>query len=108
MAMGNCLTEEYIVEDGVPWSTLLARYKMPSIKHAPEIVSRLVEHPLRMGRMGPRASASCHRSTPPGHLQCDHQRDRRAGVQRPGRPGRPAARDQGGQKEVKTTWHDVR
>jgi len=23
MGMGNCLTEEYIVENGVPWSTLL-------------------------------------------------------------------------------------
>ena len=37
MALGNALTESYIIEDGVPWSTLLARYKMPSIKHVPEI-----------------------------------------------------------------------
>ncbi|MDX1996064.1 MAG: molybdopterin cofactor-binding domain-containing protein [bacterium] len=43
MALGNCLTEAFIVEDGVPWTRLLARYKMPSIKHAPEIISRLVE-----------------------------------------------------------------
>ncbi|MBZ0299305.1 MAG: molybdopterin-dependent oxidoreductase [Anaerolineae bacterium] len=43
MAMGNCLTESYIIENGVPWSTLLARYKMPSIKHTPEIISHLVE-----------------------------------------------------------------
>lgn len=43
MAMGNCLTESFIVEEGIPWSRLLARYKMPSIKHTPEIVSHLVE-----------------------------------------------------------------
>jgi xanthine dehydrogenase molybdenum-binding subunit len=52
MAMGNCLTESYIVENGVPWSTLLARYKMPSIKHTPEIISHLVEHPTADGPYG--------------------------------------------------------
>ncbi len=52
MAMGNCLTEAFIVEDGVPWSTLLARYKMPSIKHTPEIVSHLVEHKTADGPYG--------------------------------------------------------
>lgn len=52
MAMGNCLTESYIVEQGVPWSTLLARYKMPSIKHTPEIISYLVEHPTADGPYG--------------------------------------------------------
>lgn len=43
MALGNCLTESFIIDDGVPWSRLLSRYKMPSIKHTPEIISRLVE-----------------------------------------------------------------
>ena len=52
MAMGNALTESYIVEDGVPWTTLLARYKMPSIKHTPEIVSHLVEHRVSTGPYG--------------------------------------------------------
>ncbi len=52
MAMGNALTEAYIVEDGVPWSTLLARYKMPSIKHAPRITSHLVEHRISTGPYG--------------------------------------------------------
>ncbi len=52
MAMGNALTEAFIVEDGVPWSTLLARYKMPSIKHTPEIVSHLVEHKTADGPYG--------------------------------------------------------
>ncbi len=52
MALGNCLTESYIIEDGVPWSTLLARYKMPSIKHTPEIVSYLVEDRASEGPFG--------------------------------------------------------
>jgi selenium-dependent xanthine dehydrogenase len=52
MALGLCLTEQYIIEDGVPWSTLLARYKIPSIKHAPEIISHIVEHPTGEGPYG--------------------------------------------------------
>jgi xanthine dehydrogenase molybdenum-binding subunit len=52
MALGNCLTESYISEDGVPWSTLLARYKMPSIKHMPKITSFLVEHRTADGPYG--------------------------------------------------------
>jgi CO/xanthine dehydrogenase Mo-binding subunit len=52
MAMGNCLTESYIIEDGVPWTHLLSRYKMPSIKQAPEIVSRLVEDRASEGPYG--------------------------------------------------------
>lgn len=52
MALGNTLTEQYIIEDGVPWSTLLARYKMPSIKHAPEIASHLIEHQTADGPYG--------------------------------------------------------
>jgi xanthine dehydrogenase molybdenum-binding subunit len=52
MALGNCLTEQYIIEDGVPWSTYLARYKMPSIKHTPEIISHLVEHASSDGPYG--------------------------------------------------------
>jgi xanthine dehydrogenase molybdenum-binding subunit len=52
MAMGNCLSESYIVEDGVPWTRYLARYKMPSIKHTPEIKSYLVEHRSSDGPYG--------------------------------------------------------
>ncbi len=52
MGMGNCLTEEYIIEEGVPWSTLLARYRIPSIKHTPEIVSHLVEEQTADGPFG--------------------------------------------------------
>lgn len=52
MAMGNCLTEAFIIEDGVPWTQLLSRYKMPSIKHTPEIISRLVEQRASEGPYG--------------------------------------------------------
>ncbi len=52
MAMGNCLSEAYILEDGVPWTRLLSRYKMPSIKHTPEITSHLVEHRSSEGPYG--------------------------------------------------------
>ncbi len=43
MGLGNCLTEAFITENAVPWSRLLARYKMPSIKHTPEIISHIIE-----------------------------------------------------------------
>jgi xanthine dehydrogenase molybdenum-binding subunit len=52
MALGNCLTEAYITEDGVPWSRLLARYKMPSIRHSPEIISHIIEAPTADGPYG--------------------------------------------------------
>jgi selenium-dependent xanthine dehydrogenase len=52
MGLGNCLTEQYIVEDGVPWSTLFARYKIPSIKYTPEIISHLVEEQISTGPYG--------------------------------------------------------
>jgi xanthine dehydrogenase molybdenum-binding subunit len=52
MALGNCLTESFIIENGMPWTNLLSRYKMPSIKHAPEIISRLVEHRASEGPYG--------------------------------------------------------
>lgn len=52
MAMGNCLSEAFILENGVPWTRLLSRYKMPSIKHAPEIISHLIEHRMSEGPYG--------------------------------------------------------
>jgi xanthine dehydrogenase molybdenum-binding subunit len=52
MALGYTLTEHYIQEDGKPWTSLMARYKMPSIEHAPEIVSHVVEHPVTSGPFG--------------------------------------------------------
>jgi CO/xanthine dehydrogenase Mo-binding subunit len=52
MCLGNALTEEFIVEQGHVWTDRLARYKMPSIKHTPEIVSFLVEDESSTGPYG--------------------------------------------------------
>lgn len=52
MGLGNALTEEFIVENGIPFTDVLARYKMPSIKHTPEIVSVIVEDPTSDGPYG--------------------------------------------------------
>ena len=65
MAMGNCLTESYIIENGVPWSTLLARYKMPSIKHTPEIISHLVEDRSADGPYGAKGVGEIPSPSPP-------------------------------------------
>jgi xanthine dehydrogenase molybdenum-binding subunit len=45
MGVGNALTEHFIVEDGRIVTDRLARYRIPSIVHTPEILSILVEHP---------------------------------------------------------------
>jgi xanthine dehydrogenase molybdenum-binding subunit len=52
MCLGNALTEEFVVEKGRVWTDLLAKYKMPSIKHTPEIVSFLVEDEIASGPYG--------------------------------------------------------
>jgi xanthine dehydrogenase molybdenum-binding subunit len=109
MAIGNCLTEEYIVEDGVPWSTLLARYKMPSIKHAPEIVSYVVEDPASEGPYGAKGVGELPQiNTMPAitNAICNAVGVRVYSV--------PVDQDallraiKMGQKEIATTWHDIR
>ena len=52
MGVGNALTEHFIVEDGRIVTDRLARYRMPSIVHTPEIVSIVVEHPTAEGPYG--------------------------------------------------------
>jgi xanthine dehydrogenase molybdenum-binding subunit len=52
MCIGYTLTEHYIQEDGVPWTDVLARYKVPSITHTPEISNRIVEHQTSTGPYG--------------------------------------------------------
>ena len=52
MGLGNALTEEFILDDGVIFTDRLARYRMPSIVDTPEIISLLVEHPTRDGPFG--------------------------------------------------------
>ncbi len=52
MGLGNCLTENYIVEDGYPVTDRLARYRIPSIMLTPAITSIVVEHPTADGPYG--------------------------------------------------------
>ena len=52
MGLGHALTEEFIVEDGIVFTDVLARYKMPSIKHAPPITSFIVEDAASTGPYG--------------------------------------------------------
>lgn len=52
MCIGYTLTEHYIQEDGKPWTNVMARYKTPSITHAPRIVSHIVEHGTADGPFG--------------------------------------------------------
>jgi selenium-dependent xanthine dehydrogenase len=52
MGLGNAMTEKFIVEDGYPVTDRLARYRIPSIVHTPEITSIVVEHPAADGPYG--------------------------------------------------------
>jgi xanthine dehydrogenase molybdenum-binding subunit len=52
MGLGNCLTEEFIVENGNVVTDHLARYRVPGIMLTPEITSIIVEHPIEAGPYG--------------------------------------------------------
>ncbi len=52
MGVGHALTENFIVEDGIPFTDRLARYRMPNITQTPEITSLVVEHPTADGPYG--------------------------------------------------------
>jgi xanthine dehydrogenase molybdenum-binding subunit len=52
MGLGNCLTEEFIVENGYVITDHLARYRVPGIMLTPEITSIVVEHPTADGPYG--------------------------------------------------------
>lgn len=52
MGLGAAITEAFIVEDGRVVTDYLARYKMPSIKHAPKITSFIVEEASGDGPYG--------------------------------------------------------
>ena len=52
MAIGNTLTEEFIVENGVVITDHMARYRIPGIMLTPEITSIVVEHPVAAGPYG--------------------------------------------------------
>ena len=52
MGIGNALTEEFPVENGIPFCNTLSKYKMPGIRHTPEIITHLVEDELSSGPYG--------------------------------------------------------
>lgn len=52
MGLGNVLTEHFIVKDGYVITDRLARYRIPSIVHTPEIISIVVEEPTKEGPYG--------------------------------------------------------
>jgi len=52
MGVGHTLTEEYILEQGRPFSDRMARYRIPSPMQAPEIHSIIVESPAADGPYG--------------------------------------------------------
>ena len=52
MGIGNALMEHFIVEQGVVFTDRLARYRIPSISHTPQITSIIVEHPVSTGPYG--------------------------------------------------------
>ena len=52
MGLGNALTEHFIVEEGRVVTDRMARYRIPSIVHMPEIISIVVEHPTAGGPYG--------------------------------------------------------
>jgi len=52
MGLGNALTEEFIVENGRVFTDCMARYRMPSVVQAPEIIPIVVEHPTAEGPYG--------------------------------------------------------
>ncbi len=52
MGLGNCLIEEFIVENGYVVTDHLARYRVPGIMLTPEITSIVVEHPTTEGPYG--------------------------------------------------------
>jgi xanthine dehydrogenase molybdenum-binding subunit len=52
MAIGGALLENFIVDNGVILTDRMARYRIPSIVQTPEIVSFVVEHPVRDGPYG--------------------------------------------------------
>ena len=109
MAMGNALTEEYIIEEGVPWSTLLARYKMPSIKYTPEIESVIVEHATTEGPYGAKGVGELPQiNTTPAIVNAIYNATGVRVFSIPVDQDALLRALKAGQAEVHTTWHDVK
>jgi CO/xanthine dehydrogenase Mo-binding subunit/aerobic-type carbon monoxide dehydrogenase small subunit (CoxS/CutS family) len=52
MGIGGALMENFIVDDGLVFTDRMARYRIPSMLHTPEIISFVIEHPTREGPYG--------------------------------------------------------
>lgn len=52
MGIGNALIEKFIVDEGFIFTDRMARYRIPSIVHTPQITSIIVEHPTTEGPYG--------------------------------------------------------
>jgi CO/xanthine dehydrogenase Mo-binding subunit/aerobic-type carbon monoxide dehydrogenase small subunit (CoxS/CutS family) len=52
MGIGGALMENFIVDDGIIFTDRMARYRIPSMLHTPEIISFVIEHPTREGPYG--------------------------------------------------------
>jgi len=52
MGVGHALTENFIVEKGIPFTNRLARYRIPNISQTPEITSFVVENATADGPYG--------------------------------------------------------
>jgi xanthine dehydrogenase molybdenum-binding subunit len=52
MCIGYTLTEHFIQEQARPWTSVMAKYKMPGIRHTPRIISHIVEDPTSTGPYG--------------------------------------------------------
>jgi selenium-dependent xanthine dehydrogenase len=52
MGLGNALLENFITENGHIITDRLAKYRIPSIIHTPEIISHIIEHPTAEGPYG--------------------------------------------------------
>ncbi len=52
MGLGNALTEHFILDQGRVVTDRLARYRIPSIVHAPQVIPIIVEHPTSDGPYG--------------------------------------------------------
>jgi CO/xanthine dehydrogenase Mo-binding subunit len=109
MGLGNCLTEEYIMEDGVPWSVLFARYKMPSIKHMPEITSHLVEEQTSQGPFGAKGVGEITSiNTTPAIANAIYHATGVRVYRIPVDQDALLRAIRSGEHEVHTTWHDVK
>ncbi len=52
MGLGNALTEEYVIDNGIVFTDRMARYRIPTIAQTPEIIPLFVEAPAAEGPYG--------------------------------------------------------